>query len=108
MSLRFSEHGESLLVLSEVLSESFLISGESLLISHLRINDNIYLLILVSRLNASTQAGLDHQLHNSFETVKSLFWCHRFFLQVRWNTRACSLKPLTLVKNELRQLLVLL
>src|SRR5258705_351789 len=79
MSLRFSEPGESLLVLSEVLSESFLISGESLLISHLRINDNIYLLILLSRLNASTQASLDHQLHNSLEPVEPLFWCHRFF-----------------------------
>src|SRR5258708_6567957 len=79
MSLRFSEPGESLLVFSEVLSESFLISGESLLISHLRVNDNIYLLILVSRLNASTQAVLDHQLHNSLEPVEPLFWCHRFF-----------------------------
>jgi hypothetical protein len=68
VSLRFSESGESLLV-----------SSESLLVSHLRINDNRYLLILLSRLSASTQASLDHQLHNSLEAVEPLFWCHRFF-----------------------------
>src|SRR5258705_202663 len=58
-------------------------SGESLLVSHLRINDNRYLLILLSRLNASTQAGLDHQFNDAFESVESLFWCHFAFLQVR-------------------------
>src|SRR5258708_19426933 len=54
MSLRFSESGESLLVASE-----------SFLISNLRVNDNRYLLILLKRLNPSTQPTLNHQLHNS-------------------------------------------
>src|SRR5258705_465061 len=58
-------------------------SGESLFVFHLRINDNGYLLILLSRLSASTQASFDHQLHNSLQAVEALFWCHFAFLQVR-------------------------
>ena len=54
--------------------------GKSLLISHLVIDDHIYFLVLISLVVTRPQTG--HQLHNSFEAIKSLFGSQALFLSV--------------------------
>jgi hypothetical protein len=72
MNLSFHELGDSLLVPCK----SLFVPSKFLFILHLEVNNHVYSLALFTHLTARARTRFDHQLYNSLEPVKSLFWSH--------------------------------
>ncbi len=59
-----------------VLCESFLVSREQLFILHVKINQDVDFLFLLTQVAPCSPPGSNEQFRDSLNSIESAFWCH--------------------------------